>query len=121
MLGRKPVVPSRITDLLTEYHLLSAPQILEKLAKDGRSVNKTSVYRALDKLLAEGSVCKQLFLEDSVVYELRSAHHDHMVCERCGKVEAIACSTNSEVVKPGFTVSHHHLTVFGTCESCTKG
>ncbi|MDQ5951721.1 MAG: Fur family transcriptional regulator, ferric uptake regulator [Patescibacteria group bacterium] len=118
MLGRKPIVPSRILDLLTEHHLLSAPQILEKLAEGGKAVNKTTVYRALDKLLAEAAICKQIFAQDTVLYELRSAHHDHLVCENCGKVEAIPCATIPQISKAGFTVSHHHLTVFGACDKC---
>lgn len=119
MLGRKPIVPSRITELLAEHHLLSATQILEKLSDTGPAVNKTTVYRSLDKLLAEGTVCKQLFAQDVVLYELRSTHHDHLVCESCGSVEAVPCASSPQVSKPGFTITHHHLTVFGSCENCS--
>lgn len=118
MLGRKPIIQSRITYLLKEHHLLSAPQILEKMAEDGQKVNKTSVYRALEKLLEAGTVCKQVFMEDILLYELRSAHHDHLVCEECGSVETIPCNTHTEIIKPGFSVSHHHMTVFGHCQNC---
>jgi Fe2+ or Zn2+ uptake regulation protein len=120
MLGRKPVTQSHIIQLLSDHHLLSAPSILEKMTSQGHAVNKTSVYRALEKLLASGTICKQIFSEDVLLYELRNSHHDHLVCESCGKVEASPCSTEKEIIVHNFTVSHHHLTIFGTCADCSK-
>lgn len=120
MLGRKPVTQSRIIDVLKEHHLLSAPQILEKMSEKGQSVNKTSVYRALEKLMQSGSLCKHTFANDSLLYELRDHHHDHLVCENCGKIEVIECNNTIDLPNSEFKVSHHHLTLFGTCVDCQK-
>lgn len=120
MLGRKPVTQHSILEILTENHLLSAPQILEKMSEQGQKVNKTSVYRALEKLLASGTICKQVFGEDTLLYELRNSHHDHLVCENCHTIQAVECTTQPHITATNFTVSHHHMTVFGTCENCTK-
>lgn len=119
MLGRKPVTQARISKILEENHLLSAPDILQKMAKDGTPVNKTSVYRALDKMLAAETICKQIFGSDVVLYELRENHHDHFVCENCGKIEIVACATHPQNSFDGLTVTHHHTTLFGFCENCS--
>lgn len=120
MLGRKPVTQHHITELLKQYHLLSAPQILEKMIESGQKVNKTSIYRAIEKLLAAGTICKQILGQDILLYELRDDHHDHLVCESCGKIQAVACTTPTAITEVDFTVSHHHMTVFGLCADCSK-
>lgn len=119
MLGRKPVTQAHIIHLLEENHLLSAPDIVKKMNADGTSVNKTSVYRALDKMLAAEIICKQIFGSDVVMYELRENHHDHFVCENCGKIEVVACTSHPHMTTNNLIVNHHHMTLFGFCESCS--
>lgn len=108
-----------ITQLLQKKHLLSAKDILSTLKKDGHSYNKTSVYRALDGLLTEEVVCEYDFGNHEAVYELRGAHHDHVICEHCGKIEVIHCQFNQPNVINNFTISHHHLTLYGVCAACS--
>ena len=111
---------SLITQLLTQHHLLTANQLIELLANRGETYNKTSIYRALDKMLEEGQVCKHTFQEKEAIYELRSHHHDHLICQHCGKVETIHCQVESPTDLNGFTIDHHHLTFFGTCSACAQ-
>lgn len=118
-MARKPAVSHQICSVLAEKHLLSASQILEELKLKFQPYNKTSVYRALDTLLAENKVCRHLLTGDDVQYELRLDHHDHSVCTNCHKVSAIECSEHNHPEVPGFTVNHHHATVYGLCEGCT--
>jgi len=108
-----------IQDLLAEHHLLTAPQLVEFLDQKGQKVNKTSVYRALDKLLAANLVCKLNLLGNELHYELQTEHHDHLVCLNCGKVIATECQLQFQA-PANFKVDHHHLTVFGWCEECQK-
>lgn len=118
-MARTPVLPKKITSLLSKSHLLSVSQMLEKFEMTGDSFNKTSVYRALEKLMSQGKVCKQSFGESEAVYELRQDHHDHAVCTTCQKVTPIDCHDHDFKV-PGFEVDHHHTTVYGVCDSCKK-
>ncbi len=107
-----------ITQLLTKQHLLTANQLIQSLQTEGETYNKTSVYRALDKMLAEGKVCKHTFRDNEAVYELRSHHHDHLICQNCGKIETVHCQIDSPPDLHGFIIDHHHLTFFGTCGEC---
>lgn len=107
-----------IQTLLKKKHLLSAKEILQHFEKKGRSYNKTSVYRALDQLYADEVVCRYDFKDSEAQYELRSEHHDHFVCEECGDVESIECQLKKTVKLKEQNVSHHHLTLFGTCQKC---
>lgn len=119
-MARVAIIPNLIIKLLQSNHMLSAFQILELLEESGNQFNKTSVYRALDKLLAEGKICKQSFGNTEFQYELRDAHHDHAVCTECKKIIAVHCQNHSHQNVPGFSVDHHHTTLYGVCESCVR-
>ncbi len=110
-------VSHQIISLLTTHHLLTAPQIVSYLNTADQSVNKTSVYRALEKLEAQALICKQNLQDNDLVYELRENHHDHLVCTKCGKVTTAACQVKIDQ-STDFAVDHHHLTVFGLCSAC---
>jgi len=111
-------VSTQIITLLQAHHLLSAPDLVDKLHQQGRKVNKTTVYRALDKLSVDGIVCKQNLQANELVYELRQNHHDHLVCTNCGQVIASECQVDISNVPKAFVIDHHHLTIFGTCSEC---
>lgn len=98
---------------------MTGPEILDALESRGQAVNKTSVYRAIDKMLEDGELCRHSFGGNTVHYELRDHHHDHAVCESCGTVQVISC-VDEEPVIPGFKVGHHHATYFGLCAVCQR-
>ena len=108
-----------ILKLLAEHHVLSAPQIVEHLHAEGNDLNKTTVYRSLERLLEHGTLCRTLLQEEIPVYELRDHHHDHLICQRCGKIQSVACQTQLPDHFGEFSVDHHHLTIFGRCASCS--
>ncbi len=107
-----------ILQLLQDKHVLAGPDIVSGLAENGFRVNKTSVYRALDRLMEKGEICRLSLGEQTVVYELRNHHHDHAVCQKCGRVRTIECSLLSLPSIEGFVIDHHHATYFGVCVSC---
>ncbi len=118
-MARKPQVSNWILQTLEKHHVLSAIDIIACIQKEQKNVNKTTVYRAIDKLLEDGKICRQVFGNDILMYELRHGdHHDHLVCESCGTVEAIPCQTMKKKNIDGFVVNHHHTTLFGTCKNC---
>jgi Fur family ferric uptake transcriptional regulator len=119
-IGQMSTEPLRntIIALLAEHHLLSAPEIVALIHAQGRQVNKTSVYRAIDKLQAEQKVCRHNLLGNELLYELSDDHHDHLVCVACGKIATTDCHVNIPQKVDDFSVLHHHLTLFGMCHEC---
>lgn len=118
MARQSELLSNLIVELLQREHLLTAPQLLEHLKNKQLEYNKTSLYRALDKLLAQDIICKQNFGNNDIQYELRSSHHDHLVCASCGKISAVECTVNLPKEINGFLVDHHHVTYFGVCKEC---
>ncbi|PWU23244.1 hypothetical protein C5B42_03710 [Candidatus Cerribacteria bacterium 'Amazon FNV 2010 28 9'] len=117
-MARASTTQHEICELLQTHHILSAVDILEKLNHGGKKHNKTTIYRSLEKMLENGTICRHSFETDTLYYELRHAHHDHLICEQCGKVEIAQCAFKAPVTLNGFSITHHHLTLYGLCSTC---
>ncbi|MBP7842499.1 transcriptional repressor [Candidatus Woesebacteria bacterium] len=119
-MARTAQLPQKLVSLLSSTHLLTVGQMIEQLAYAGKNYNKTSVYRALEKLEAEHLICKETFGESEALYELRKEHHDHAVCTKCDKILAVQCQQHQQSKIPGFHADHHHTTVYGLCDNCSR-
>ncbi len=119
-MARTAILPKKIVTLLSEAHLLTVGQMIERLAISGENYNKTSVYRTLEKLEADHLICKETFGESEALYELRRDHHDHAVCTHCDKILAVKCHHHNSAKIPGFHADHHHTTVYGICDNCSR-
>lgn len=88
-------------------------------------VNKTTVYRQIDKMVSSGKIISVELGDGKKRYELSSlTHHHHVICKKCGKLEDIMLNEDfliKEVIKrTNFKIETHNLEFFGFCESCTK-
>ena len=117
---KKRNLEDKLLVLLRVEHLLTAPEIVTKLTSLDQNYNKTSVYRALDRLLENETICQHHVSQKGVCYELRDQHHDHLQCEHCGLVEKISCTHEHPTSIEGFKVTHHHLTYLGLCQDCQQ-
>lgn len=135
-MSRPAKIQPAILQLLQQHHALTATELGCELVTLGHPANKTSIYRALEKLLRQGKICRLDLGQGEFKYEQRADHHDHAVCTRCGRVQIVDCHRNSlagedQVINQseepkanlvpladGFTVDHHHLTFFGHCARC---
>lgn len=90
---------------------------------DRIKVNKTTVYRQLDKLINKGLLIEVEFGDGKKRYELKSlGHHHHIVCKKCGSLKDI--EIDEEKLLSGvygtsdFVVESHNLEFFGYCKKC---
>ena len=111
---------TQILELLTKEHVLTAPQLLTKLEKHHLQYNKTSLYRALEKLLSNQKICRQSFGGTEVYYELEGHSHDHFVCSACSRVFPIDSQLQKNISIAGHQIDHTHVTVFGRCQNCVQ-
>ena len=119
-MSRTAFLSKHIIELLKKSHLLSATKVINLLANSEKKYNKTSVYRALEKLEIEGKICKESFGESEALYEIREDHHDHAVCTNCDTILKVACHSHFNKKIPGFHADHHHTTIYGLCDNCVK-
>ncbi len=86
-------------------------------------VNKTTVYRQLEKYIAEGKIIEVELGDGKKRYELKSLdHHHHLICNNCGKLEDIEFDESQIMKQVGsktkFKIEKHSLEFFGICAEC---
>jgi len=102
-----------------------ADEVARALVDSGASIGIATVYRGLSALETMGLI-DSIQLADKKRYERADkAHHDHMICTRCGHIEEFSHQTieslqQAAAEKKGFTLSGHQLVMFGFCAKCTR-
>lgn len=112
--------------LETDDHF-TVDEFYARLKRLDKSIGQATVYRTM-KLLEEAGLARRLDYDPRTAkYERRdiSSHHDHMVCEVCGKVvefESPAIEQLQEELAEdqGFELTGHRMYLFGICPQCRK-
>ena len=100
---------------------LSAEDIYRTLLDSNEDIGLATVYRVLTQFEAAGLVTRHHFENGMAVFEInQGAHHDHIVCVECGRVEEFMDSgiedRQDEVARRlGFEIRDHSLILYGTC------
>ena len=115
----------QILENSTNKHM-SAEDVYKALIENDQDVGLATVYRVLTQFEAAGLVMRHHFEGGHSVFELTSAdHHDHMVCNQCGKVEEffdsiIENQQDKIAEKYGFKITDHSMYLYGLCSDCQK-
>ncbi len=112
-----------ILESAKERHI-SAEDVYKLLLESGDDVGLATVYRVLTQFEAAGLVIRHRFDSGHAVFELDGgAHHDHILCVKCQKVEEFVDKVIEErqdaiAQKLGFKITEHCLYLYGVCASC---
>lgn len=99
----------------------SAEDIYKALLRSNEDIGLATVYRVLTQFEAAGLVTRHHFENGMAVFELNhGAHHDHIVCLDCGRVEEFVDSgiedrQQAVADKHGFEIQDHSLILYGRC------
>ena len=122
--GLKVTLPRlKILDILADGSArhMSAEDIYKKLLVSNEDIGLATVYRVLTQFEAAGLVTRHHFEGGMAVFELnQGAHHDHIVCVDCGRVEefmdgGIEERQHAVAKRLGFEISDHALILYGHC------
>ena len=92
-------------------------------------VGYATVYRTL-KLLKECGLADERHFDDGQARyeptEEEEQHHDHIICERCGKIVEFDSEEIEKLQERiarflGFVVSRHRMELYGICAECREG
>ncbi len=123
-LGLKVTLPRmKILEILetSETRHMSAEDVYKILLGAEEEIGLATVYRVLTQFEAAGLVTRHHFEGGHSVFELNQGHHhDHIVCNQCGKVvefvdETIERCQEKVAKKAGFTIHDHSLIIYGDC------
>jgi Fur family ferric uptake transcriptional regulator len=99
--------------------------LIADLKARGIRGSKATVYRTLPLLAEAGILQPAIVAGDTKSYETTfgQAHHDHLICGRCGRViefgfEAFEILQREVAGRYGFRLDRHHHELVGTCPEC---
>lgn len=102
---------------------VTAQDLHMELRQAGESIGLTTVYRTLTALADAGFL--DTFTRDAEqAFRLcGDAHHHHLVCETCNRVEEITADEVERWVhevasRRGYEVTGHRADIFGVCPAC---
>jgi Fur family transcriptional regulator, ferric uptake regulator len=90
------------------------------------SIDRSTIYRALDVLCAVGLVVQSEIGDQGKVYKIAGeSDHHHLVCQVCGAVITVPHAVLAPLLvtiryEYGFQVSVDHLSLPGLCSNCRR-
>jgi Fur family transcriptional regulator, ferric uptake regulator len=114
-----------LDEVLSRKGHFSIEDIISKKSGGESPVSRATIYRTMNTFEQAGLIRSIRSIHDEKIYEIVKEHHDHMICESCGKIiefhdpglEALQdhiCKLNH------FTPTQHSMKIFGICEDCKK-
>jgi Fur family ferric uptake transcriptional regulator len=112
----------------TEKHV-SIDELYRAVRKVSPRVGYATVYRTL-KLLKEVGLAAERHFDDGQArfepIEADTQQHDHIICERCGKIVEFASEELERLQDRigrflGFVVGRHRMELYGICAACREG
>ena len=100
---------------------LTAEDVYKMLLGEGLDIGLATVYRVLTQFEHAGLLQRHHFESGRAVFELNAgAHHDHLVCLQCGRVEefydADIEKRQAKIAKDrGFVINEHSLHLYADC------
>jgi Fur family ferric uptake transcriptional regulator len=122
--GLKVTLPRvKILEILesAESRHMTAEDVYKALLERGEEIGLATVYRVLTQFVNAGLAERHHFEGGQAVFELdRGHHHDHIVCEQCGRVEeffdeTIETCQSDIAARKGFRITDHSLIIYGSC------
>ena len=107
---------------------LSIEELYRAVKRVNPRVGYATVYRTLKLLKECGLAAERHFDDGQARYEAaeEAQHHDHIICERCGKIVEFASQELEKLQERigrflGFVVGRHRMELYGICADCREG
>src|SRR5215469_14506830 len=124
-MARKARVSAAMVALMAqgERHAWTLEELHTALGRQGHATDFSSVFRAAEKLAAEGLARKVALDDGRTRFELVGAHHDHLYCTRCHELVPVPCLIEHERFAAveratGAAILDHHVVLRGLCHDC---
>ncbi|MCQ2386712.1 MAG: transcriptional repressor [Clostridia bacterium] len=107
---------------------LAAEDVFELLERKGRKIGRTTVYRQLERLVAEGIAQKIQGGPSGACYRRLSEEcgdRYHILCTVCGNVSHLTCDKLEAIfshvqTEHGFQIDMSRTVLYGICSVCNR-
>lgn len=121
--AQRAVIARVVCEMRTAF---TAEELHRAVADASPRIGLATIYRAISAMQEAGSVVTVGERNGSALLALcvRSGHHHHLVCTRCGRVLGVECplgdAGSSETTREGHLVTDHEVVLYGLCVGCRE-
>lgn len=106
-----------------DHHAWTLEDLQAGLTARSMKADFSTIFRAAEKLVADGAARKIQLEDGRARFELAQAHHDHLLCIRCGELVAVPCLIGRDDFatlerEAEVAITDHHLVLSGLCRDC---
>ncbi len=91
---------------------------------DGYHVSRATVYNTVELLEKAGILSKNVFGQNSAIYEVNHDNHIHLVCKKCGKIREVENAHIAghvmQLHPEDFTPESFGITFYVLCADCSR-
>jgi Fe2+ or Zn2+ uptake regulation protein len=103
----------------------TADELLDAVEERLPNVSLPTVYSTLELFEQLGMVRRLGVSQGAVMYDPRPDQHDHMVCDRCGKIEDLDAGVELDgalfrAERGGFVPKRAEIRISGLCSDCAR-
>ena len=125
-LAQKRLKHTKQREIILEAFLkadhITAEALHQEIVSQNEHVGLATIYRTLNLLCEIGIGQQRHFGDNTTIYDnvSRKTHHDHLICEKCGKIIEFECPDierlqDEMAAKHGFSLTRHRLELYGQC------
>src|SRR5262249_2149058 len=101
----------------------TAEEVFVAVKRELPKISLATVYKNLEALVACGAASKLTYGDSAARYEIRTDHHYHSRCLKCGLISDINPSARERFLKQikapgGFKVEDYRVELLGYCKNC---
>ena len=105
-----------------DYHP-TAEEVFIAVKPELPKISLATVYKNLEALVACGAASKLTYGDSAARYEIRTDHHYHSRCLKCGRITDVAPATDKQALRlikspSGFIVEDYRVELLGHCKNC---
>jgi len=106
-------------------HHPTAEEVFRSVRQRVPKISLATVYKNLESLVACGAATKFTYGDGAARYDIRTDHHYHTRCLKCGQVSDMDAVGGDEWLKGirptgGFKVQDYRLELLGHCKKCAR-
>ena len=110
----------------------TAEDVRQHFENKGVAIGIATIYRQLEKFVADGILQKYFIDEHSACcFEYSGENcnldeaHFHLKCEKCGRLIHLECQDLEDLTQHlktehGFTINPYRTVLYGVCDECAK-
>jgi len=104
-------------------HHPTAEEVFIAVKREAPKISLATVYKNLEALVACGAASKLTYGDSAARYEIRTDHHYHSRCLKCGRITDVAPAAGGQLLQlikapSGFKIEDYRVELLGHCKNC---